>query len=208
MVVVGLGARWRSPIWKLSMRVGTATCPLPRSPRWRTRAAGSAVGQLVALLHGHEPVGCRQLPRGGVGKAAPHDGSHADAPNPNTLVLAGVRDGAGGLEDHALGGRVDHMLALLQHLVSIDQHLFHLGCVNVDQGLDPAGEVGQHTLLILGILAAWLSSLGGLNIVFKALNIAKSTQRQNCGIKMMFLMKNKVCGGPKRRPDTARLSSP
>ena len=61
-----------------------------------------------------------------------------------------------GPADHVLGGRVDHMLALLQHLVSIDQHLFHLGCVNVDQGLDPAGEVGQHTLLILGILAAWL----------------------------------------------------
>ena len=30
-------------------------------------------------------------------------------------------------------------------------------------------EVGSHTLLILGILAAWLSSPGGLNIVFSAL---------------------------------------
>ena len=66
----------------------------------------------------------------------------------------------------------------------------------------------DHTLLILGILAAWLSSPGGLSIIFSALNIALSIQRQNCGIKMMFLMKNKVYGGTKRRPETARLSSP
>ena len=62
-------------------------------------------------------------------------------------------------------------------------------------------EVGSHTLLILGILAAWLSSPGGLNIV-------QSTQMPNCGMKMMFLVKNKVCGVPKCRPETARLSLP
>ena len=45
----------------------------------------------------------------------------------------------------------------------------------------------DHTLLILGILATWLSLPGGLN---------RGTQSQNCGIKMMFMMKNKVCGGP------------
>ena len=66
----------------------------------------------------------------------------------------------------------------------------------------------EHTLLILGILAARLSSPGGLNIVFSALNIAQSIQRRDCGIKIMFLMKIKVCGGPKCRPETARLSSP
>ena len=48
---------------------------------------------------------------------------------------------------------------------------------------------GLHTLVILSFLAAWLSSPGGLNIIFSALNIAQSTQRQNCGIKMMFLVK-------------------
>ena len=71
-------------------------------------------------------------------------------------------------------------------------------------------QVGSHlvdTLLILGILAAWLLSPGGLNIVFSALNIAQSIQRQNCGIKMMFLVKNKVCGGPKMQTTTNAVES-
>ena len=48
--------------------------------------------------------------------------AYADA-----CALAGVDDGAGGLEDGVFVGRIDHVLTLLlQHLVGLNQHLVHL----------------------------------------------------------------------------------
>ena len=82
-----------------------------------------------------------------------------------------------------------------------------------NQGIGVTGTVRQNCLHKAYPLNPWHPS--SLAVVawrpkhrFSALNIAQSTQRQNCGIKMMFLVKNKVCGDPKCRPETARLSSP
>ena len=68
----------------------------------------------------------------------------------------------------------------------------------------------DHTLLILGILAAWLSSPGSLNVAQRPKHRFFSSKHRP-EIKLChknYVLKNKVCGGSKHRPKTARLSLP
>ena len=66
----------------------------------------------------------------------------------------------------------------------------------------------MHTLFFPRILAAWLASPGGLNIVFFYFKCCPESIlfSLNCGIKIMFLMDIKVCGGPKRHSTLPRNS--